>query len=353
MEKLKIAQLVSNYHNVSPSANHAIYSHVAWLADKMTKQGHEITVFGSGESETKTNLVSVTEKPLFDLDISEDLKKHYLNLLISKCYCQASKFDLIHSHFSLLSSFYASLVQTPTVQSIHSPINEEIKPLLLKFRNNRYISFSLAQRKTMPELNWIANIYHGVDTNIYAFNENPKDYFLFIGRITKEKGAHLAIQAAKSAGVPLIIAGRSYPEEGYWHKEIEKHIDGEMIKYVGEMGFKEKIKLYQNAKAVLFPTQYEESFGLVMIESMACGTPVIGWNKGSVSEVIKDKHSGFVVDSLEDMVKAIKSIDFISRKETRKRAELYFSVEKMMAGYMNVYKRIIEEQRYKKQKNGA
>lgn len=352
MEKLKIAQLVSNFHPVNSLSNYAIYSHVAWLADKMSKQGNEITVFASGDSEIKANLVPVTEKALFDLDISEDLKKHYLNLLISKCYCQASKFDLIHSHFNLLSSFYSGLVQTPTVQSIHSPISEEIKPLLLKFRNNRYISFSLAQRKTMPELNWIANIYHGVDVKIYSFNPEPENYFLFIGRLTKEKGAHLAIQAAKSAGVPLIIAGRSYPEEGYWHKEIERHIDGNMIKYVGEMGFKEKIKLYQNAKAVLFPTQYAESFGLVMIEAMACGTPVIGWNKGSVPEVISDKRTGFVVDNLADMVKAIKSIEFINRKDTRKRAELYFSVEKMVAGYTNVYKRIIEEQKYKKQKNG-
>lgn len=353
MEKLKIAQLTSNYHNVSSSSNHAIYSHIAWLTNKMVKMGHEVTLFASGDSETKAKLISVTEKSTSKMNLSEDVAKHYINLLISKCYCKSSEFDIIHSHFNLLTSFYSGLSQTPTIQSIHSPIKEELKPLLLKFRNNRYVSFSLAQRKIMPELNWIANIYHGVDVKTFSFNPNPEDYFLFIGRVTKEKGVHIAIKAAKAAKVPLIIAGKSFPRENYWHEEIQAHIDGKNVKYVGETNFKDKIKLYQNAKGVLFPTQYEETFGLVMIESMACGTPVIGWNKGSVPEVIKDKHTGFVVDNVSDMVKAIKAINFISREQTRKRAEIYFSAEKMVAGYVNVYKRVIEEQKYKKQKNGS
>jgi len=350
MEKLKIAQLVSNYHSVSSSSNHAIYSHVAWLTNKMVKLNHEVSLFASGDSETKAKLISVTEKATSKMNLSENITRHYINLLISKCYRQSSEFDIIHSHFNLLSSFYSGLSQTPTVQSIHSPIKEELKPLLLKFKNNRYVSFSLAQRKTMPELNWIANIYHGVDIRTFSFNPNSEDYFLFIGRLTKEKGAHIAIKAAKAAKVPLIIAGKSFPRESYWHDEIQEHIDGKNIKYIGETNFKDKIKLYQNAKGVLFPTQYAETFGLVMIESMACGTPVIGWNKGSVAEVIKDKHTGFVVDNVSDMVKAIKAINFISREQTRKRAEQYFSAEKMVAGYTNVYKRIIEEQKYKNQK---
>jgi glycosyltransferase involved in cell wall biosynthesis len=308
-------------------------------------------LFASGDSETKANLVSVTDKPTSTLECSENLKKYYLHLLISKCYNYSSKLDIIHSHFNLLSSFYSSLVQTPTIQSIHSPIKEEIKPLLLKFRANRYISFSLAQRKTFPELNWIANIYHGVDTKLFPFSPHPKDYFLFIGRITKEKGVHLAIKAAKAARIPLIIAGKAHPIDDYWHKEVQKYIDGNMIKYVGEANLKNKIELYKNAKAILFPTQYEEAFGLVMIEAMACGTPVIGWKKGSVPEVVSDKKTGFVVDNISDMVKAIKAINFISREETRKRAELYFSVKKMVSGYEKIYSRVTEECKFKKQNN--
>jgi len=350
MKKLKIAQLVSNLHRVSSSSNQAIYSHVAWLTNKLVKQGHEVSLFAAGNSETKANLVSVTKASTSSLGMSEDMKKNYIHLLVSKCYGKAKDFDIIHSHFNLISSFYSGLVETPTLQSIHSPITENMKELLLRFKNNRYISFSLAQRKMLPELNWFANIYHGVDTKIFSYNENPKDYFLFLGRITEEKGVHLAIKAAKAAGVPLIIAGKSYPEEGYWHKEIEKNIDGKKIQYVGEAGFKEKIELYRNAKALLFPTQYDEVFGLVMIEAMACGTPVIGWKKGSVSEVIADKKTGFVVDNVSDLVNAIKAIDFIDRRETRKRAELYFSADKMVSGYEKIYSRIIEENIYKKEK---
>ncbi len=344
---MKIAQLVSNYHTTAPYSNQAIYSHVAWLTDSLVKRGHDVSLFASGNSETKGKLEYVTEKPTTKMNLPEKTINHYLNFLISRCYSQSSQFDVIHSHFNLLSCFYSKLVKTPTVHSIHSPITDRIKPFLLNFKTNRFISFSLAQRKAMPELNWIGNIYHGVDTNIFSYNPNPKDYLLYIGRITKEKGVHLAIKAAKAAGEKLIIAGRSYPEEGYWHEHIEKHIDEKNIKYVGEADFKDKIKLYQNAKALLFPTQYKEVFGYAMIEAMAAGTPVIGWKKGSVPEIVADKKTGFVVKSTKEMIEAVKNIKKISREATRKRAELYFSLDKMVSGYEKIYQRVAEEEEYK------
>jgi glycosyltransferase involved in cell wall biosynthesis len=345
---MKIAQILSNFHSASPLANQAIYSHVAWLTNSLVDLGNEVTLFATGDSDTKAKLISVIKNSTYELDIPETAKKNYDHLLASKCYAGAEGFDIIHSHFSLLSSFYAGLVDTPTVQSIHSPITPEIKQFLQPFRTNRYISFSLAQRKATPELNWIGNVYHGVDTNIFSFNQKPEDYFLFLGRITEEKGVHLAIEAAQKAGVKLLIAGRSYPTEGYWHEKIEKHIDGKNIRYVGEADFKTKIELYKNAKAVLFPTQYDEVFGLVMIEAMACGTPIIGWDKGSVSEIINHGKTGFVIKSVPEMIKAITVIDAISREETRKRAEMYFSIKKMVEGYTKIYTRIIEEKKYKK-----
>ncbi len=351
MHDLKIAQLVSNFHKVSSSSNKAIYSHVAWLTNKLMKKGHHVSLFASGDSETRGKLFSVTEKPLSSLDLEERIKRHYLHLLISECYKNASQFDVIHSHFNLLNSFYSDLVETPTVQSIHSPITESLKPLLLHFKDHPYISFSYAQRRSLPDLNWVANIYHGIDTELFSFNPYPEDYFLFLGRITEEKGVHLAIKAAKEADVPLVIAGKSYPEEGYWHREIEKNIDGEKIRYVGEVGLEDKIKLYRNARATLFPTQYEEVFGLVMIESMSCGTPVIGWNKGSVPEIVSHNDTGFVVDRVADMVEAMKVTDKIDRKRVRDRAEKYFSIDKMVRGYEKVYSKIVEEKKIKKSKS--
>jgi len=346
---MKIAQLVSNFHPVHPQQNMAIYSHVAWLTNGLINQGHTVTLFGAGNSNTKAKLHSILPIASKAMSMNDEMRKYYVHSLVSQCYRRAKEFDIIHSHFNILSSFYSNLVDTPTVQAIHSPISTELRPLLMQFKNNRYISFSLAQRKSMPDLNWVANIYHGVDTKIFSYNPEPKDYMLFLGRITEDKGVHYAIEAAKAAGVQLIIAGRSYPAEGYWHDKIEKHIDGVTVRYVGEANFETKIEWLKNAKALLFPTQYNEAFGYTMIEAMACGTPVIGWRNGSTPEIIADGKTGYVVENVPDMVQTIKKIDTISRAATRKRAEQFFSVEKMVSGYAKVYERITKEREYKKQ----
>lgn len=339
---MKIAQLVSNLNNVNARANNAIYSHVGSLSDELVNRGHDVSLFAAGESTTKAELFSVYPKALKSVaDIDERQIKHYTNLLISKCFSQANKFDIIHSHFSLLSSFYCNFVKTPTLISIHSPIDEHIKPFLSEFKNLQYISFSYAQRKLMPELNWVANIYHGVDSNLFSFNPTAKDYVLYLGRITEDKGVHLAIEAAKQAGVQLIIAGKTYSTEGYWHAKIENNIDGKTVRYVGEQSMEGKIELIQNAKALIFPTQCNEVFGYVMIEAMACGTPVIAWNNGSVPEVVKHGVSGFVVNSVDEMITAIKSVNELDRSNCRQRAVDLFSIEKMVSGYERVYNKIL------------
>lgn len=347
---MRIAQLTFDHQPVSARSNHAIFSHTGILTDAMADLGHEMHLFGSGDSNVNGTVHSVVDEASELRRIPQDLHKLYRHLLISKCYNYAEKLDIIHSHYTLVSSFYANLVDTPTVLSIHSPIRPEIKPILNKFRNNRYISFSLAQRRQMPELNWIANIYHGVDTKLFEYNEIPENYFFYIGRITEDKGVHLAIEAAKKADVKLVIAGRSYIDEGYWHNQIEPKIDGRQIVYVGEADLERKIELYRNAKALLFPTQYEEVFGLVMIEAMSCGTPVIGWDSGSVREVLRDGETGYVVNSVKEMVEAIKNIDKIDRKACRKRVEIYFSIKKMVSGYLKVYQRVIDEWNYQRDK---
>jgi glycosyltransferase involved in cell wall biosynthesis len=346
---MKIAQLVSNYYPTSVTSNNGIYYHVGWLTKALIDRGVDVTLFASGDSETQSKLFSVAEKASRASGMSEEQSKHYLHLLISSCFKRADRFDLIHAHFNLLSSFYSQMVDTPTIQSIHSPISPETRDLLHFFKDNNYISFSLAQRRQMPELNWVANIYHGVDMQEFAYNPVPKDYLLYLGRITEDKGVHLAIEAARATNTPLIIAGRSFPQEKYWHEQIEKQIDGKLITYVGEANFRTKVEYLQNAKALLLPAQWQEPFGLVMIEAMATGTPVIGWNNGSIPEVVQDKESGYVVNSMDTMVRAIGSLDKISRQATRDRAEKLFSIEKMVAGYERVYLRIIEEHRAKSQ----
>ncbi len=348
---MKISQLVSPLHSVHKDSNHAIYGHVGNLCNGLSGKGHKVSLFASGDSQTKAELFSVHPMALSVCpEINSRQRNLYFNLLAAKCYESSLEADIIHSHFSLMGSFPANLVDVPIAVSLHSKIDEEIKPFLLKYRHLHYISFSLSQRKQMPELNWFANIYHGVDTDKFAFNPNPEDYFFYLGRVTEDKGVHLAVEAAKRAGVKLVIAGRSYQDEGYWHTHIERHIDGVSVSYIGEQSASDKIGWLQRAKALIFPTQVPETFGYVMIEAMSCGTPVIAWNNGAVSEVTKHGKSGFVVNSVDEMVEAIKRIDEISREETRKRAEMYFSVKKMISGYQRVYKRIVDEYRFKKRR---
>lgn len=340
---MRIAQLVSPLNPTTLRSNKAIYSHVATLADQMQHAGHGVELFASGDSKSDATLTAVNETYLDVPAVSEIERTYYTQMLIARCYESANRLDLIHSHFTLKSAFFTRLVAIPTVVSVHSPIKDELKPFLREYKQNYYISFSHAQRKQLPELNWFANIYHGIDTKLFSYNPDPEDYFLYIGRIVEEKGVHLAIEAAKQAGVKLIIAGRSYPKHGYWQKQIEGLIDDKQIVYVGEADLERKIELYRKAKAVLFPTQFDEPFGLVMIEAMSCGTPVIGWDNGSVREVLKDGVTGFVVQDMNEMVQSIKSIDRISRQACRERAERLFSNEKMVKGYLRVYDRVLQD----------
>lgn len=353
-KKLNIAQVAPSGTPVSAKQNKAIYSHIAHLVDGFSDKKHNVTLFGNKNSEVKGKI----SDPRLDNGIDYEENKNALSryeqwALLSDCFLSAKekKFDIIHSHLTLMTGFFSRIIKkTPTLISIHSPVEEWMKPILLKHKDEKYISFSLAQRKQIPELNWYANIYHGVDTELFTFEENPEDYFLFIGRITKDKGPHVAISTCKEAGVNLLIAGRSYSTEGYWHEKIEPYINNTSIKYVGEASLEDKIPLIQKAKAVIFPTFYQEAFGYVLIEAMSCGTPAIAFNNGSVPEIVKDGITGFVVENEEQMIEAIKKIDTIDRKKVRNRAEQFFSLKKMISHYENVYRRLIQDTKFKGEK---
>ena len=341
---MRIAQLVSNLYSVPPKSSRAIYHLAGLLTDGLVEKGHEVTLFNAKTAQTAAHLEYVTDVAVSKIaDLSELAKQRYMHLLASRCFQKSEKFDIIHSHFNIVGCYYAQLVATPTIHTIHSPISKDMLPVLEYVKDENFVSVSWAQRKQLSKVNWIANIYHGVDMRHYEFNPEPKDYFLFLGRITGQKGVHFAIEAAKATNSKLIISGKSYVTEDYWHKEVEPHIDGVNIRYVGESNHSSKIELLRNAKALLFPTTPKEVFGLVTIEAMACGTPVIGFNVAAVPEIVKDKTTGYLVKDVAGMVKAIKKIDKISRQACRDRAERLFSIEKMVSGYEHVYSRVIEE----------
>jgi glycosyltransferase involved in cell wall biosynthesis len=348
-EKLRIAQIAPSSIPISQEQNKAIYSHIAHLVNYFSDKNNFVTLYGHPDSNVKGKIKSSVFH--YDDKSKEPLAKYEQWGILSDCYfdAQRNKYDLIHSHMNIMTGFLSRLEKNiPTLISIHSPIEEWMKPILKKHKDEKYISFSLTQRKQMPELNWYANIYHGVDTELFSFNESPDDYVLFLGRITKDKGVHLAIDACRKAGKTLYIAGRSYASEGYWHEMIEPHINGTTIKYLGELSLEDKIPIIQKAKALIFPTQYQEAFGYVLIEAMSCGTPIIAFPNGSVPEIVKDKITGFLVNNPEEMAKAILDIEKIDRTQVRKRAELFFSLKKMIANYESVYYRVTQENNFKK-----
>jgi glycosyltransferase involved in cell wall biosynthesis len=351
-KKFKIAQLAPNSYPICSESNSAIYSHIAHLTNGFSIKNHDVTLFAHPSSVTKGKLhTSIFH---YDDESKKAVARYEQWGLLSDCYTMArnKELDIIHSHMNVMTGFFSKIEKNvPTLISIHSPIEDWMKPILLKHRDEKYISFSLAQRQQMPELNWYANIYHGVDTDLFSYNETPEDYVLFIGRLTHNKGAHIAIEACTKADIPLRIAGKSYEPEGYWHKEIEPHINGKTIRYFGEVSLQEKIPLIQNAKAVVFPVLWNEPFGYVLIEAMACGTPVIAFPNGSVKEIVRDGVTGFWVNDADEMAEALKKIDTIDRKKVRQRAEQFFSLKTMIDHYSSVYHRVVKEAKFKKNKN--
>ncbi len=345
---MRIAQLVSNYQTIPPKSSSAIYHQVYLLTEELVRRGHEVTLFAASDSRTSARLVSVCKATSKDPTLNEFDKYRAMNLLASKCYSMADQFDIIHSHFNLIHTFYSGMVKTPTAVTIHTPIlDKKLLKILKSSKNENYISLSRSQQKLYPGLNWVANVYHGLNIKKFKYQPKSNGYLLSLGRITRDKGVHTAIKAAKLTGHKIIIAGKSYGHEDYWHKEIEPHIDGVNVKYVGELDHREKIKYFRNAKAFLFPTETQEAFGLTMIEAMGCGTPVIAFKKGSVPEIVKHGRTGYIVSNLEGMVRAIKKIDKIDRQACRERVEKYFTIDKMVTGYERVYQRIIDAHKNK------
>jgi len=325
------------------------------IADGLSARGHQVTQYvpkGSrvGSRMYTNDIPSLYKNPKMKKYIRLNHERSvgaYEQLALSSLvkHAQEGKYDLIHIHPSVRGIFFAPLVNVPVVFTMHEPIipgrkffYDRIAP-----KNLYYISISKAQRKPAPELRWAATIYNGTEVKKFPFNAKPQKHFVTFGRLRSEKGIHEAIMAAKKARVPLKIAGK--PNHGpYWERKIKPYLS-KNIQYVGMLPYKDIPRFVAEAKGFLFPINWEEPFGLVMTEAMACGTPVIAFKRGSVSEVIKDKKTGFVVKTVFEMAKAIKNIDAIDRNFCRSYVEQRFSVERMVDGYEKTFTRLIKKTR--------
>ena len=308
------------------------------IAEGMVKKGLDVTLFATGNSHTAGKLEYVSETAYAE-DNSID-PKVWECLHISNVMERAAEFDIIHNNFDFLPLTYSRLIDTPMVTTIHGFSSQQIMPVYKKYNgNNHYVSISNSDRST--ELDYIATVYNGIDSKDFTFNEKPKDYLLFLGRIHPHKGTYESIQIAKKANRKLIISGL-IQDEAYFNEKVKPYINDDDIVYVGNSGPKERDMLLGEATALLHPISFDEPFGLSVAEAMLCGTPVVAFDRGSMPESIEDNKTGCLVNSIDKAVEAINSISSIDRKYCRQWAMSNFSLDKMTEGYYNVYKQILE-----------
>jgi glycosyltransferase involved in cell wall biosynthesis len=251
----------------------------------------------------------------------------------------AGEFDLIHNHFDFLPLTYSGLVQTPVLTTIHGFSSQKILPVYRKYNHRTYyVAISEADRH--PDLEYIATVYHGIPIACYKFCAGPGDYLLFLGRIHPDKGTYEAIQVARQVGMPLIIAG-IVQDDKYFQTKVVPYVDGEKVKYVGPAGPVEKVKLLRHAYALLHLINFDEPFGLTVVEAMACGTPVIAVRRGAMPELVKDTVTGFLVSDWEEAAAMVKNIDGIDRAQCRAWVEERFTRERMVEEYLEVYRKIL------------
>lgn len=342
---MRIAQVAPLWERVPPLTYGGIELVVGLLCDRLVERGHEVTLFASGDSVTSAKLEFVHPKAIRQDPTVKDYSI-YETLQLSHAYQKADEFDIIHSHMGYAALPYASLVKTPTVHTLHYPFTVEQQKLFTHAREQPYVSISNAQREPCPNLNYIATVYNGIDFSKYEFHQEPENppYLAFLGRFSPEKGAHRAIELAKQTGWRLKMAGKvdAFNRE-YFEREIEPQIDGKQIEYWGETNHAQKNALLGGAIATLFPINWREPFGLVMVESMATGTPVIATSMGSTPEVIDRGKTGFLCHSVEEAAAAIDKASKLNRFACREQALIRFGVQQMVDGYEAVYQQILKD----------
>lgn len=311
---------------------------VSLLTEQLVLMGIDVTLFASGDSITTGKLASVCERP-YSEDPTID-PKVWECLHISELFKRADEFDLIHNHYDFLPLSYSGFTQTPVVTTIHGFSSPAILPVYKKYNNStHYVAISEADKS--DKLDYIATIHHGIDLNQFAYQPETGDYLLFLGRIHPDKGVHDAIEVASKTGKRLIIAG-IVQDENYFKKQIEPCIDGSKVEYIGSVGAEKRQEIMGGALAMLHLIHFDEPFGLSVVESMACGTPVIAYNRGAMPELIQNNTTGFIVDDLDTAVQAVGKINTLARRACRDDIEKRFISQRMAHKYVEVYHKILE-----------
>jgi glycosyltransferase involved in cell wall biosynthesis len=340
---VRVAVLSPVWFPVPPPRYGGIEWIVALLADGLVDRGHDVTLFASGDSTTRGKLAAIFEEaPSEFIGTTSHELHHALG-----CFERAAEFDIVNDHSGPLAAALGAGSPTPVVHTVHGPLSRRSGTLYEHI--DRFaprvglISVSMNQRAPLPQLNWIADCPNALDLSLYPVQPHRGDYLLFLGRMSPDKGAHRAIEVAQQVGLPLKLAGKvqDLREEEYFEAAVKPHLGGP-IEYLGEVSHEEKVDLLQNARVTLFPIEWAEPFGLVMIESMACGTPVIATRHGAVPEVIDDGRTGVIVEDHTGMPAVLEQADGIDPLECRRYVEERFSKERMVEDYEAAYEKALE-----------
>lgn len=314
------------------------------LTEDLVKRGHDVTLFATGDSSTSAKLNSVIPHPLRDLKIKDPYGLNEWALLhIGNAYRRQDEFDIIHDHNSLFSLPTAELSRTPVLVTIHGAVNPTNRRLYESLLTPYYVGISKAQTRMLTHHHVIGTVYNGLDMSGYPFRKNHKGYLLTVGRISMEKGTHFAIEASLDLDIPLIIAAKvDEADMQYFNEYIRPRLSEENVRWVGEVNEAERNKLMSEAMCLLHPVTWKEPFGLTLIEAMACGCPVIAFNKGSIPELVADGKTGFVVEDIDAMIDAIGHIGSINREACREHALTHFNDSLMTERYEETYYSILK-----------
>jgi glycosyltransferase involved in cell wall biosynthesis len=341
---VKIAQVSPLYESVPPKMYGGTERVVSFLTEELVSQGHDVTLFASGDSQTLAKLVPGSRQSLRLSENSVDHLAHHIAML-DDVMRMAPEFDIIHFHIDYMHFPLSRYCALPSVTTLHGRLDlPDLVPVYKRYADAPVISISLTQRKPLPRANWVANIPHGLPADLHSFYPNAGKYLAFLGRVSPEKRVDRAIEIAKRAGMPLKIAAKIDPaDRAYYDSVIKPLMSDPNVEFIGEIGENEKGEFLGNAYAYLFPIDWPEPFGLTMIEAMACGTPTIAFNCGSVPEVMQDGLTGFIVDDMDEAVAAVEKISTIERTACRNVFEKRFTATRMAEEYVNLYEAMVTD----------
>ena len=343
---MRIAQVAPLHESVPPQGYGGTERVVSYLTEELVRQGHEVTLYASGDSVTEARLVPCCRRSLRLDEACIDRLSHHV-LMLERVVADAERYDVVHFHVDYLHFPLSRRIATPHVTTLHGRLDlPDLVPIYEEFRDVPLVSISDAQRRPLWWADWRATVYHGLPPRLYEASTEPGSYLAFLGRISPEKGLDRAIEIARRAGLPLRIAAKvDAVDREYFEREIEPLLRQPGIEYLGEAGERAKAELLRGAAALLFPVAWPEPFGLVMIEAMACGTPVIAHPRGSVPEVLDDGVTGFVVEDVDEAVEAVARVSELSRARCREVFEERFSDRRMAQDYVATYAAVVEGRR--------